>query len=254
MSVDHQKSIISVQGLSFSYGQTKILDDVNLEIHQGDYLGVIGPNGGGKTTLLKLILGLLKPEKGRIKIFGTPLNQFSEWRKIGYVGQKVTAFDRYFPITVAEVVAMGRVGHKKWGLADNKQDLVVKKALQQVGMLEYSNRLVGALSGGQQQRVFIARSLAQESEILFLDEPTSGIDANAQEDFYTLLSHLNKKEGMTLIIVSHEQDLVRNEVTEVACVNQHLTYHGSTTEFLQSSAFENLYGKNMKTITAHRHD
>lgn len=234
MPVDHSDTIIDIKNLSFGYGSKIILDHVNLQIHRGDYLGVVGPNGGGKTTLIKLILGLLKPDSGKISLFGQPQAQFSAWSQIGYIAQKATSFDRFFPVTVRDVVAMGRLPHKGLltQLSTEDQDFVTQ-AMSEVKIEKLQNTLVGELSGGQQQRVFIARALAQRANVLFLDEPTTGIDAPTQGEFYALLKKLNQELGLTLVVVSHEQDVIRNEVTEVAFVNQHLDYYRSAAQFLK---------------------
>lgn len=254
MSVDHTKTIISVKNVSYAYGSTSVLEKVSLDVHQGDYLGVIGPNGGGKTTLVKLMLGLLQPDAGEIHLFGQPVAKFKQWSKIGYVAQKATTFDRFFPVTVRDVVAMGRLPHQGLiGSQNGKDKQLIQEALEQVGLQDVADRLLGNLSGGQQQRVFIARALAQQAEVIFLDEPTTGVDVETQEEFYRLLRHLNQKLGITLIFVTHEQDVVRKEVTEVACVNRHLNYHGSSSGFLKSSAFTQMYGEDMRAVH-HHHD
>lgn len=222
MKVDHTKNIIEVDNVSFSYGDHKILDGINLNIHEGDYLGIIGPNGGGKTTLIKLMLGLLKPDKGEIKIFGTPILKFKDWRKIGYVPQKVTNFDPLFPLTVMEVVGL---------TTKNKEN--INWALEKVEMKNFSKMLIGELSGGQQQRVFIARALAQKPQVIFLDEPTSGVDAEAQEDFYNFLGKINHDLDITLILISHDMEVVKKEVTEIAYVNKGLTYYHKAGDFLE---------------------
>ncbi len=224
MQIDHTKNIIEVSDVSFSYGSHKILENINLNLHEGDYLGLIGPNGGGKTTLVKLMLGLLKPDKGKINMFGVPLSKFKDWNKIGYVAQKVTNFDPNFPITASEVVSLGK---------NSKEERKnVKWALEILEMQKFANRLIGQMSGGQQQRIFIARALAQKPKIIFLDEPTSGVDANSQEEFYKFIEKLNHELDITLILVSHDMEIVEKEVTEIAFVNQKLTYYNNPKEFV----------------------
>ncbi len=238
--IHSDEPIIETKDLSFSYGNTKVLEDINLVIHKGDYLGIIGPNGGGKTTLLKLMLGLLKPQKGQIILHSN---------QIGYVPQKAVNFDANFPATVWEVVSMGRYG--KIGLfryLGPKDKEIISKALEQVGMTNYKNRLIGDLSGGQQQRVFIARALVTNPQIIFLDEPTVGVDIKAQEDFYKLLEKLNRELRLTLILVSHDIDVVTNEATEVACINCKLVCHLKPKEFISSDYIKKLYGKDIKFI------
>jgi zinc transport system ATP-binding protein len=253
MPVNHQKNIIEVKNLSFSYGNDQVLKNINLNIHEGDYLGVIGPNGSGKTTLLKLMLGLLKPDSGEVKLFGKPVSEFKEWNKLGYVSQKAINFDPLFPVTVWEVVAMGRLGSRKLGhpLSD-KDEKAIDKALEEVGMTEYRKRPVGDLSGGQQQRVFIARALAANPKVVFLDEPTTGVDIETQEQFYTLLSKLNKEKDLTLVLISHDVDAIAHEATELACINQTLVYHGDPKKFMGSDDLGELYGKSLRKVL-HNH-
>lgn len=253
MSVDHTKNIIELSDVSFQYDREEVLKDITFNLHQGDYLGIIGPNGGGKTTLLKIMVGLLKPHQGTVKLFGKPIAEFRDWYKIGYVPQKVVNFDTNFPITVEEVVAMGRYGQK--GLLNNitKTDKeLIKQSLEHVEMWEYKDRLIGDLSGGQQQRVFIARALASEPEVIFLDEPTAGIDVKNQEQFYILLQELNKKLNKTLVLVSHDINAVAHEVTELVCINKTLVYDSDPKQFLKNDDVRKLYGAQM-TFILHKH-
>lgn len=249
MPIDHTKNIIEVHNLSFAYGDTPVLKDINLTVHQGDYLGIIGPNGSGKTTLLKVMLGLLKPASGKIKLFGSDCLCFKEWSKLGYVPQKAINFDPLFPATVHEVVAMGRYGKKGLFRRLNKEDeIIIEKSLRQVEMFDFKDRLIGDLSSGQQQRIFIARALAGEPEVIFLDEPTVGVDVKTQEQFYALLKRLNQEFGLTLVLISHDIDVIANEVTELACINQTLIYHGEPKEFIKGDYLQKLYGKNIRQI------
>lgn len=255
MPVNHTKNIIEVKDVSFSYGDTVVLKNISLTIHEGDYLGVIGPNGSGKSTLLKLMVGLLKPTSGEIKLFGQNLNNFKDWHKLGYVSQKAVNFDFLFPATVKEVVEMGRYGSK--GLFKNlnkKDDEIVERSLNQVEMWNFKDRLIGDLSGGQQQRVFIARALAAEPEVIFLDEPTVGVDAKTQEQFYALLKKLNRELNLTLVMISHDLEVMTKETTELACVNQNLVYHDNPANCVRGNYIEQLYGADSRiNITSHKH-
>lgn len=249
-----EEPVIEITNLSFSYGHTEVLCDINLAIPQGDYIGIIGPNGAGKTTLLKIILGLIKPFHGTVRLFGQEVQTFKRWADIGYVPQKATNFEGNFPATAFEVVLMGRYG--KRGLArgvttEDKQ--VTRKALEHVGMLDLQNRLIGELSGGQQQRVFIARALATEPKILFLDEPTVGIDKAAQEDFYALLRKLNAELGITLVLISHDIETVTKEVRHVACVDKALVCHTTPSEFLKTAQSDRILGREIKMMTHGTH-
>jgi zinc transport system ATP-binding protein len=223
-NVNHAKNIIKLHDVSYSYnGVEDAVKNVTLAIHEGDYLGIIGPNGGGKTTLLKIILGLLKPDSGTIQL-SVPA--------IGYLAQNATHFDAGFPITVAEVVAQGRIAQR--GLLhrltdDDKQ--AIDTAIRQVGLEDFKNVLIGNLSGGQQQRVFIARAISgQQPHVIFLDEPTAGIDEESQTQFYSLLKKFNQEMGMTLVLIAHDLDVVMREVSHVAVINQKLIYYGDPKE------------------------
>jgi zinc transport system ATP-binding protein len=246
--MNHTQNIIELQDVSFSYGEELVIKDVSMAIHKGDYLGVIGPNGGGKSTLLKLMLGLMTPTKGKILLFGTEIKKFRDWSKFGYISQKVTHVDPHFPMTVKEVVTMGR--YAKLGLLrfpGNKDRRHVREALEQVEMWEYKDRLIGDLSGGQQQRIFIARALAGEPKVIVLDEPTVGIDVITQKQFYSLLQKLNRELDLTLVLASHELNVISRESTEIAYINGTLVYYGFPKAFMQSEYFEKLSGKGDQT-------
>ncbi|HIJ54989.1 MAG TPA: ABC transporter ATP-binding protein [Deltaproteobacteria bacterium] len=213
--------IIEIQNLSFAYNSQKVLKDVSLTIKQGEFLALIGPNGGGKTTLLKLILGLLNADKGTIRVFGHPPRKASH--RIGYVPQDVHV-NKDFPVTAMDVVLMGRRTSGKGRARHSKEDRgAARNALETVGMGDFIYRRIGRLSGGQRQRVFIARALATDPDVLLLDEPTASIDPQGQSDFYTLLKDLN--ETVTVVLVSHDLMILTSYVRSVACVNQQVHYH-----------------------------
>ncbi len=253
MQITHNQNIIEIKDVSFSYGKEEVLKNINLDIHKGDYLGIIGPNGGGKTTLVKIILGLLKPVSGTVHLFGQDICCFTNWSKIGYVPQKITRNDVNFPVTVEEVVSMGRIGKRGLFNKLNEEDKnYVKQALRQVEMWDYRNKLIGDLSGGQEQRVFIARALAGNPEVILLDEPTVGVDVKIQNEFYGLLKKLNQQLKLTLILVSHDIDVVAHETTELACVNKTLIYDRNPKDFFKNNGLKKLYGQHMKFIL-HNH-
>jgi zinc transport system ATP-binding protein len=220
--------LVDVENVSFSFGARLVLEDVSLPILEGDFLAIIGPNGSGKTTLLKIILGLLEPDRGRVLIQGRPAAEFADRHLIGYIPQKATHFDPIFPASVREVV---RMAVRRTGLPRRAEDAAVRSALDVVGLGGYERRRIGALSGGEQQRVFIARAIVNRPRILFLDEPTSGVDAATQKGFYELLDFLNSGQGITIVLVTHDIGIVDKHVNRVACMNQRLVYHGSHEEF-----------------------
>lgn len=239
----HDQTIIELQHVAFSYTEETVIKDVSLSIHKGDYVGIIGPNGGGKSTLVKLMLGLLTPTRGVVKLFGTEIGKFKSWYKIGYVPQK-TFIEYNFPVTVEEVVGMGRYGKRGLFKFPNREDQEkVHQALKHVEMYEFRNRQISDLSGGQQQRVLIARALAPEPEVIFLDEPTTGVDVKTQKQFYELLRKLNRELSITLVLASHELDVVAHEATELGYINRTLEYYGDPEEFLKGKYFHELIGK-----------
>jgi len=250
--VDGRPEIAALEHVCYDVGDVRILEEVTLRIGRGDFLGIIGPNGSGKTTLLRVLLGLLTPACGHVTLFGTDVRRFREWSRIGYVPQRPAAEVR-FPASVFEVVMSGcsaRVGlGRRYGPREREAAL---QALETVGMAGFHDRLIGRLSPGQQQRVFIARALVHRPELLILDEPTVGVDLDAQEQFYALLRHLHRQRHTTLVLVSHDISVVAREVTHLACLNRSLVFHGDPEEAMQSGALEQMY-RAQSLIVAHRH-
>jgi zinc transport system ATP-binding protein len=245
--------LIVLRGVSFRYDGTPALVDIDLTIREGDFLAIIGPNGSGKTTLVKVALGLLEPSSGNVEVFGKPLAEFSDWRKIGYVPQKATHIDPFFPASVEEVVGMALMSNRKLRARAAREGRgEIFRALDEVGMADYGKWAIGRLSGGQQQRVFIARALVTSPKILFLDEPTTGVDAETQGSFYDMLDRLNSREGLTIVLVTHDIGIVNKHVTSVACLNQRLVYHGSHEDFCRSGVFRDLVSRGDHLIS-HEH-
>jgi len=246
-------SLVVLRRVSFAYDGTPVLVDIDFTIEEGDFLAIIGPNGSGKTTLVKLVLGLLRPTSGEIEIFGRPPSAFTDRRKVGYVPQKATHIDPFFPASVEEVVGMALLsGSRPGGGPGREARSRVHRALGEVGMAEFAKGPVGRLSGGQQQRVFIARALVTSPRILFLDEPTTGVDAETQDSFYEMLHRLNRSEGLTIVLVTHDIGIVNKHVNRVACLNQRLVYHGDHEGFCRSEAFREMIAHGHHLI-AHEH-
>lgn len=239
----HHNIAIELKKVGFAYGNNHVLDGVSFQIHDGDYVGLIGPNGGGKTTTLKIILGLLQPTTGTVRIFGHTLQKAKEHYEIGYVPQKVMEGEFSFPATVREVIESGRVSRYQVFQGFSKEDReALKKAIDLTGIGDLQDRLIGELSGGQRQLVFIARALAREPKILILDEPTVGVDIASKEKFYTFLDDLNQKHGMTILMVSHDVDIMVREAKQILCINKNLICHVASGSFKKGKYMEDLYG------------
>lgn len=234
--------VIELEQIWAGYPKNPVLQDINLTVHALDYIGIIGPNGGGKTTLFKVLLGLLSPQRGRVTILGRSPHQGR--RHIGYVPQ-IIHFDQNFPISVGEVVQTGRLGNRRWGRQCNRQDrIIVEQALAQVGLLDLQQYPVSELSGGQLQRVYIARALATEPQILLLDEPTANLDSQVSQAIYDLLWELN--QWVTILMISHDIGAISSHVKTVACLNRRLYYHGSNQ--ITSAMLEKTYGGAMDVV------
>lgn len=235
-------SVIAINELWFSYNGEPVLEDITLAVERGEFLGLIGPNAGGKSTLLKLLLGLLTPSRGSIEVLGT--TPMEARGRIGYVPQ-YAMFDRNFPISVEETVMLGRLGLTRTLGGFSREDQArAREALDAVEIAHLHNRGLHELSGGQLQRVMIARALACDPEILLLDEPTANIDMRAEEDIFALLKSYNSR--MTIIVVSHDIAFISTYVSLVACLNHKLMCHQAGP--LESSLIEELYGQPMHRV------
>ena len=222
-----------------------VLDHVSFNVSKGEFTAIIGPNGAGKTTLLKVILGLIKPDYGMVKVFGTPVSELGSKRaKIGYVPQ-IFNIDLNFPITVFEAVLMGTYGRIGVGRRPKPEDRdAAMAALEKVGIIDLKDRPIKRLSGGQRQRAFIARALANDPDLLILDEPTTGVDVTTTGNLYTLLREL-KSEGVTIVLVSHDVGVVAAYLDTLACLNVSLVAHGRPDEVTCNAALGEMYGCNV---------
>ncbi len=247
------EKILEANNIYFGYDEKTILEDISLNIYRGDFLGIVGPNGSAKSTLLKLMLGILKPQKGSISLLGAPIENFNQWGRIGYISQRVRDFNSAFPATVEEIVGANlysKMGFFKFISKEHKQK--IKQVLEVVNMAQYEKHLIGNLSGGQQQRVFIARTLISNPEIIFMDEPLIGVDVQSQEQFYGLMEKLNKELGITLIMVSHDIGVITNRANRVACVGNKKVFVHSSDGFNEQEYIKEVYGKD-SSLLHHRH-
>jgi zinc transport system ATP-binding protein len=201
--------VIELEHVSFSYEQQRVIDNLSLNVLQRDFVGMIGANGAGKSTLLRMIVGLLKPNQGDIRLFGQPIAQFKDWERVGYVPQK-NSLNPLFPATVKEVVLSGLYSRKSlFKRIGAVEQLKADSALEAMGITDLANQRIGQLSGGQQQRALLARALINNPDLLILDEPTVGIDAETQANFFHLIRHLHQHHHITFLMVSHDSEMMR---------------------------------------------
>lgn len=218
--------IIEIKGLYLSLNGKNILENINLQVQRGDFLALIGPNGGGKSTLIRCLLGFLKPQKGEIFLFGKELTKFRDWYKIGYLPQRAGKdINSLLPLTVKEFVFLP----SKWYKISPNYEYYMY-LIDLFGVKDILNKKLFQLSFGQFQRVYLVRALLLKPELIILDEPSVGLDFISQEVFYQILSTLHK-EGLTIVLITHETWLISKEVSKIACLNQRLYYHGEHEEF-----------------------
>ena len=274
-AAEADESVIDLAGVTFGYTATPVVEDVSLTVESGEYVAVVGPNGSGKSTLMRLMLGLLGPDAGTARLFGEDAARFDDGERVGYVAQQATAAED-MPITVREVVKMGRFPYlgldrlSDGALADELAAdpvrtarraanvvsgrltaadwEIVDDALATVGMSAFADRRIGRLSGGQRQRVFIARALAGEADLLVLDEPTVGVDAESVDAFYDLLDALNDA-GITVVLIEHDLGAVVEHADRVVCLNREVYFDGPTDEFVESDALARAFGTEARFLT-----
>lgn len=228
----------------FAYDKEPVLENVNLVIKESEFASIVGPNGGGKSTLLKLLLGILHPDSGELKVFGKAPEKTRH--RIGYMPQHVQ-FDMQFPVTVMEVVLMGRLGRSRWGRYSKTDREIAHTSLEEVNMANMAKRPFSDLSGGQRQRVLIARALSCEPDLLLLDEPTANIDPGVEEALFEILKTLNKR--MAILFATHDIGFVSQTVKSVICVNRCVVVH--PTSELTGDIIKDIYGGEICMI---RHD
>ncbi len=246
------EKVIEVDNLNFGYNGSLILKNISFSVDKGDFLGIIGANGSGKSTLVKLLLKILTPLSGEMKLLGNNINRFNRWDKIGYVSQKANSFNGRFPATVEEVVGANLFSHiGLFKLTKKKHKEQIFQSLEKVGMQDYSKRLIGNLSGGQQQRVFIARVLVSDPEIMFLDEPTVGIDAKSEEAVYCLLARLNQELGLTVVMVTHDISAITIHANKLICLGENGLFIHDPKEAMTAEFVTEIYGYG---VNLHLHD
>lgn len=243
------ESVIEVEGLNVARGGRRVIEDASFTVSRGAYMGVVGPNGGGKTTLLQAVLGIIPRESGSIRILGTPIEEFDEWSRLAWVSQHSISFDERFPINVRELVGLGRINRSNLAKPLKKEDWAkVDEVLGFMGISDLAERRVGHLSGGQKQRVFVAKALVRDPEVLILDEPVAGVDAEAQELFYMKLSDLNGRQGTTIVIVSHDLAAVFCRMSDVMCVNRRVYTSPIGPDSDPNEVLQKAYGEHFRFV------
>lgn len=245
--------VLEVGNLYVARSNDLVIENANFTVRRGDYVGIVGPNGGGKTTLLLALLKILPRKKGSVRFFGEDLESFSDWERVAYVSQDAVNFDTQFPLTVRELVALGRINSTNLGRKFNQEDWdAVDKATEFMGISSIKGRRIGQLSGGQKQRVFVAKALVRNPEILIMDEPVTGVDASTQERFYKRLSNLNTNKGITILIVSHDLTAVFCRMSKVMCVNRAVNVSDITEDLDPNKALRWAYGEHFHFVF-HKH-
>ncbi|MEA3229175.1 MAG: metal ABC transporter ATP-binding protein [Campylobacterota bacterium] len=255
MSINFRVPIFNVTNLNFKVRDQQILSKISLQIFNGDYIAIIGPNGGGKTTLIRMLLGLSKPSSGEIELFGKKQSEFKEWYKIGYVPQRASLVDANFPATVLDIVKMGRTAKRSlFSRMSDEDNSAVNDAIKKMDIENLQKKMVGTLSGGQRQRVMIARALASKPEILILDEPNTGVDVVSQKRFYELLAKLNKEEKITILFITHDIGVIADDIGRLFTINQKATICNNPKEALSCEDMTELYGVESHLIHNHKHE
>jgi zinc transport system ATP-binding protein len=249
------KSAVSVENLYFAYQSNEVLTGVTFAVAPGDYTGIVGPNGSGKTTLVKLILRLLQPLRGRISVFGEGARNFSAWHKIGYLPQKITAYNPQFPATVKEIVGLGLLSQKSSPRRITPSDeKAVDSVLSLLGIEPIKDVPVNKLSGGQQQRVFLARALVHEPQLLILDEPTLALDPDIREKFFITLQELNRDRGVAILLVTHDIGTIGKYASKLLYLDKRIVFYGGFDAFCASADASEYFGPFAQHIICHRHD
>ncbi|MCM2359866.1 MAG: metal ABC transporter ATP-binding protein [Geobacteraceae bacterium] len=249
-----QLDVLAIDGLCFNYDGNRVLDGISFRVQAGDYLGIVGPNGSGKSTLIRTVLGLAEPAEGKVELFGAARAQFSEWRRIGYLPQRIKFFNPNFPATVEEVVRLGLLAGKRIPRAVTRgDDEAVGKTLELMGITGIRRKLIGDLSGGQQQRVLLARAVVGGPELLILDEPTTALDPETRENFYLLLERLNREQNTTVILVTHDTWSIGKYATRFLYLDKKIIFAGTFDDFCRSPEMTSFFGEHAQHLICHRH-
>ncbi|MEE9913547.1 MAG: metal ABC transporter ATP-binding protein [Deltaproteobacteria bacterium] len=237
--------IIRVDHLTFRYNGMDVFNNISFAVDKGIYLGIVGPNGSGKSTLIKSVLGILEPAQGRIELFGKPIGDFREWEKIGYLPQRLSALNAHFPGTVEEIVQMGlRKKDAAW----------MRQTLEMMAIGHLAPRLIGELSYGEQQRAMLARALIRRPELLIFDEPTTALDPETREIFYSLTQSLNRTRGTTILLITHDIGTIGQYAQNLIYLDKKIVFSGTFRDFCSSQDMTGLFGPASQHLICHQHD
>jgi zinc transport system ATP-binding protein len=249
------KDTVMADRLSFGFNGIEILKNITFALKRGEFLGIVGPNGSGKTTLIKLLLGLMPPTRGTVTLFGQDIGKFHAWSKIGYLPQNIPGFNPHFPATVAEIVALGLIAGKSFPRRKTRLDQkLIEEALELMDITAIKNKLIGELSGGQQQRVLIAKALVASPELLILDEPTTALDPESRERFFTTLKDVNRRKETTIIMITHDVGTIGRHASLMLYLDKTVVFYGSFNDFCMSKEMTDYFGEHSQHIICHRHE
>ncbi|MGO9951640.1 MAG: metal ABC transporter ATP-binding protein [Dissulfurispiraceae bacterium] len=247
--------LVSVEKLSYRYNSVEVLSDISFDVREGDYIGLVGPNGSGKSTLIKLMLGLLVQNAGSVMLFGHLPAEMKYRERIGYLPQKMNFFNPFFPSTVREIVSLGLVSKKKFPKRlEAGDDKKIEQTLEMLSIADLGNKAIGDLSGGQQQRVFIARALVNDPALLLLDEPTTALDPETRDNFFALLSRLNREKKVTVVLVTHDTGTIGKYASKLLYIDKQIVFFGGFDEFCMSGDMAKFFGPASQHLICHRHD
>jgi zinc transport system ATP-binding protein len=238
-------NVISVDNLTFCYNGLEVISDISFTVRKGDYLGIAGPNGSGKSTLIKNILGILQPQKGGVNIFDQPLISFNQWNRIGYLPQRINSLNQHFPGTVEEIVQLGM---KK------KNPVDLKCALEMMGIAHLAARLIGELSYGEQQRTLLARTLINQPDLLIFDEPTTALDPETREIFYSLTDEMNRTTGTTIVLITHDTSVIGKYARNLLYLDKKIIFSGTFEDFCASPDMTGFFGPISQHMICHQHN
>jgi zinc transport system ATP-binding protein len=247
-------TVLSLKEVSSGYGPLEVLQDITFSVEKNDYLALAGPNGAGKTSLVKTILGLMPRYQGTIELFGRDMKTFDRWDRVGYLPQRVNAFNPIFPAKVSEVVRLGLLSRKTFPKRFTKDDAArINHTLALMDIADLEGKPIGELSGGQQQRVFLARSLVSDPELLILDEPSTALDPPSRESFFELLKRLNKRIGITIILITHDTAQIGKYANRLLYLDKKLIFYGSFLDFCKSDEMGQYFGHFSQHLICHQH-